>query len=210
MIYVSNELAHYGVKGMKWGVRKDPERQGIRDARSNYRAAKKAYSKSYDKAYGFSSRHPITQHIKKSKNYEKSNKLWGQVYNDLESISDTRKKLKSAKKDYKNLQKQKVATYKDLKKRTAEAYAKEDAYWNKHVKPARKAMGGNPLTRTIRSIKSSKTDAGYQAYSKAVDKFAKYSSRPGNGDELFTKQYLAYQELGRNNYSRWLRAHSKG
>ena len=204
--YLDNELSHYGVKGMKWGVRKDPERQGIRDARSEYRSANKAYNKSFNKAYKFSSRHPVTQHIRRSKNYEKSNALWEDAYNKANSANDAHNKLKTAKSDYKNLQKKKVSDYKDLKRRTKEAYAKEDAYWNKHVKPARKAMGGNPLSRTIRSIKASKNDKGYQAYSKAIDKYAEYSSRPGNGDELFTKQTAAYQNLGRNEYQRWIRS----
>ena len=44
----NNELYHYGIKGMKWGVRKDP---GVVSARQNYKQAKKAYNKAFNKWY---------------------------------------------------------------------------------------------------------------------------------------------------------------
>lgn len=119
-IQKTNELYHYGVKGMKWGVRKDSYASDKRvnslmsesrsadkkakDAYSEYKSAKKTakaankeYSKAYDKAYNFSARHPITQHIKKSKNYKKSNDLWGKAYDAGKAANVAKANKKQAK-----------------------------------------------------------------------------------------------------------------
>ena len=63
MYYESNELRHYGVKGMKWGQRrfKNPDgsltsagkrRYAREEAKENYKQAYKEYNKSFNKAYG--------------------------------------------------------------------------------------------------------------------------------------------------------------
>ena len=90
-----NFLQHYGVKGMKWGVRKDEYKTAKRNKRtaksiqakkdfhkvkSTYKRDKKiartSYNIAYKTAYDFSTRHPISQFIKNSENYEISNALW--------------------------------------------------------------------------------------------------------------------------------------
>lgn len=98
-IVYKDELYHYGVKGMKWGVRKDPE---VSAARSKYRQAYKQYSKSYDKAYNFSARHPVTQWVKSSKNYKKSNDLWEDVTNKASEHRTARDELRKARKSYRD------------------------------------------------------------------------------------------------------------
>ena len=89
-----NELYHYGVKGMKWGVRHDEREM---DARTKYRTAHKEYKKAFNKAYGFSQRHPITQYIKRSKNYKKSNDYWEDAINKAERSRITKQEYKSVK-----------------------------------------------------------------------------------------------------------------
>ena len=98
---MNNELYHYGVKGMKWGVRHDPERQGIRDAKKNYKKANRQYGKDYDRAYNYSARHPISQHIKKSPTYEESNKRWEKAYDSAVASNKAKANLKAEKKKYK-------------------------------------------------------------------------------------------------------------
>lgn len=93
-------LMHHGVKGMKWGVRHDPERSAQRArakvAKGQLKTARKTYNKSFNKAYNYSYRHPITQYVKGSKGYAESNKRWGQATQDARSID-------TAKQNYRNV-----------------------------------------------------------------------------------------------------------
>lgn len=93
-------LMHYGVKGMKWGVRHDPERSAQRArnkaAKGQLKAARKQFNKDYNRAYYYSERHPVSQFIKKSPTYAESNRRWDQA-------NSSAKKLNAAKKNYRNV-----------------------------------------------------------------------------------------------------------
>ena len=64
-------LMHYGVKGMKWGVRKDPRVVNAADKRKR---ANGAYTKAQDRAALYNLRHPSSMFYG-SKNYNSLKKL---------------------------------------------------------------------------------------------------------------------------------------
>ena len=111
-----DELMHYGVPGMKWGHRKalpiSAQRARYDAAKQQYKADKKAYSKSFNKAYSYSSRHPISQYVGKKQKAE-SNRLWEDAYDKATQAN----KSKSAMKQAKNERKQNIKnTYNDIQK----------------------------------------------------------------------------------------------
>lgn len=93
-------LMHYGVKGMKWGVRHDPERSAQRTrnkaAKSRLNTARKQYNKDFNRAYYYSYRHPVSQYIKKSPTYAESNRRW-------DKATSSARNLNAAKKNYRNV-----------------------------------------------------------------------------------------------------------
>ena len=90
-------LEHFGVKGMKWGVRNER----VRSAKSEYKKARKAYNKSYNKAYRNSANHPISQFVSK-KGKAKSDALWNQAISDANRLDSAKSAYKSAKRERKN------------------------------------------------------------------------------------------------------------
>ena len=98
----NDELMHYGIPGMKWGVRRfetssgnltSKEKKRYDDAKYNYKLAKKEYDKVYKSAHTYSFFHPIGQFTNKKKR-EESNRRW---YDTV----DAAKKLDKAKTAYK-------------------------------------------------------------------------------------------------------------
>ena len=90
-------LEHFGVKGMKWGVRNER----VRSAKSEYKKARKAYNKSFNKAHNYSGNHPISQFVTK-KGKAKSDALWNQAISDANQLDLAKSAYKSAKQERKN------------------------------------------------------------------------------------------------------------
>ena len=71
-------LMHHGVKGMKWGVRHEPERSPQRmrtqAAKESYKAAKKNYNRAYNKWY-YSAYDPRSTFTKKGRRQYDRNTL---------------------------------------------------------------------------------------------------------------------------------------
>lgn len=109
----TNELYHYGVKGMKWGVRKKrPENverartalKSAKDARTaagvNKRIAQGQYNDAFNRASRYSERHPVSQFVSK-KNRLESDKLWDEAENRGKASNAADRAYKQANKKYK-------------------------------------------------------------------------------------------------------------
>lgn len=147
-LYYESELYHYGIKGMKWGVRRfqnkdgslkpaganrysnadgsptklGQTRQNMRDAKAAYKTANKAFNKSFSKAYNYSDMHWIAANFTKE-GKQKSNDLWEDALNKADVSNAARAKYKQAKKNYKAANKERKAkieeTYKEINKNTS-------------------------------------------------------------------------------------------
>lgn len=90
-------MYHYGVKGMKWGVRRRQDYAQVKSARKNYKAAKKQYSKDYKKAYRYSK---IPRFTKKGKATRDA--LWDNATASAKNSNTAKNEYKSLKEKYEN------------------------------------------------------------------------------------------------------------
>lgn len=145
--YSEEYLMHYGIKGMKWGVRRNKAQLPISDtrkrfdsAKADYKSAKKAYNKSYNKAHNYSALHPIGQWANKKKSAE-ADRRW----NDAIDKAD---KLNKAKSDYKQAKRERKQQLKDAySKAYKESSLGDKITWNSATyKQASKYIVDNNMT----------------------------------------------------------------
>lgn len=98
-------MYHYGIKGMKWGVRKrtttgnsaaNTAYSNMRSAKRAYKSANKQYNKDFNKAWNYSSTPRITK-----KGKAKRDALWTTVEGSAAKSRSTKAAYKSSKKAYK-------------------------------------------------------------------------------------------------------------
>lgn len=101
--YSEDYLMHYGVKGMKWGVRRATSQLATSDtrkrfdsAKADYKQAKKDYNKAWDSAQKYTNRHPIGQFVSKKKKAE-SDRRWNDAIDKAEVANKAQAKYKKAK-----------------------------------------------------------------------------------------------------------------
>lgn len=198
-------LMHYGVKGMKWGVRHDPERVGrVKTAWSNMRSAQKQANKDYNRAYNYSARHPVSQYFKKSPTYAESNKRW-------ETAQKSAKAYNKAHKDYRTVNIQSKFERKNekydkfankildaRKKNVSKIEAKYDKKINKakskelkSVYEGRKAAKVNDFNQGTKMIKK-----GMNHYKSVNTTYANMKIKALNDPSI--KKTKAYKTAGRN------------
>ena len=94
-IVYTDELYHHGVKGMKWGVRKD---RRVASAELNYNVARSEAKQARRDASSFARRHMITSRIKGTKNYDRANELRGNAKNKADEVTRAKENLQSTTK----------------------------------------------------------------------------------------------------------------
>lgn len=124
-VIIGGELMHYGVKGMKWGVRRFENKNGtltpagkrrysddVYEKKAAYKQAKKDYNKSFNKAYNKSvaAYSPIKKHRKAN------DERWDDAFKKAESANKAKADYKKAKKDYDNSPEGKAAAAERRKK----------------------------------------------------------------------------------------------
>lgn len=96
-VIVDGELYHYGVKGMKWGVRKKRPETELDRLKAARKVAKKEYNRSFNKAYNRS----IAAYSPIKKHRQANDARWEDAYNKGQAYDKANKAYKDAKKQEK-------------------------------------------------------------------------------------------------------------
>lgn len=141
----NDELMHYGIPGMKWGHRKAAPTTSVDRARANYRAARKTYNRSFNKAYNRS----LAAYSPSKKQRKANDARWDKAANDAKRLKEAKSVYKAEKKYSKDLNK-----YQKAKGLQAAS---------KHVSNTYNKPGVNSVTRANNAVKAAK-------YQKKADK----------------------------------------
>lgn len=129
-ILVDGELYHYGIKGMKWGIRKKRPENEVDRLRADRRSAKKEFDRSFNKAYNRS----IAAYSPIKKHREANARRWQDATNKAKVYEKANKAYKTAKK----------AQTKAIKEKTQE--------FNKNASFGEKIMYNNATRKRAASL----------------------------------------------------------
>ena len=190
MVYINNsdELYHYGVKGMRWGHRKasyqntatsgnSVARQKYLDAKANKKAANRTYVKAYNKAYNrnFAMLSPFKKHR------QANDERWNDAAEKGMKSYEADQAYKKAKKEYKQTDEYKAKRAKAIKVGAAAAGTALAVYGAYKVS---KAVKNNIYKHDMdRGMKVAKAlfDAGYsdRAFETISDSTSRYGESLG-------------------------------
>jgi hypothetical protein len=183
MGYYDDKLMHYGVKGMKWGVRRRSDqptfRQASKKARADGLEARKA-ARNSGQLNGIGA-------------IRKGNKIQRDAAKA--SLREAKADIKKAKVDAK---KSAVKDYSKKVDAASKASDVADAKWNQ-VKEQRKKLGKNAVSRFIASAQNKTADA--KEYNKMFEDASRLSDK---ADAMLLESQEAYKKTGRTYVSRIL------
>ena len=195
-LYHADELYHYGVPGMKWGKRKARPLSEVQKARRNVRDAKRAYSKSFDKAYN----RAAAAYSPFKKHREANDRRWNDAANKAEKLRVAKGELKAAKKSAKTAKKAATkAAVKDYDKSfntATKSQDKADRKWS-DVQNQYKSLGKTRVTRALKATYG-KSDA-VKKYRREYDNWEKSQNA---ADKQWKDARKKYKKTGKTRAGR--------